>query len=675
MKIRFIAGLLVLILTLSGCGCHFPEQEVVKQMPNLTRLPYAEVKSAYKYQFELVIAGEEYSEDYPEGTIISQAIEAGDDYAVGSAVQQVIVSKGEPPIESQTEITTATTEPAPEPKITLPVIDGSTSTIPLHAYIKTKLLGGNYGENRYNTIHSKTFESFDKLIAGEADVILTVPITPEQRELAENTEGFTLGEEAIALEGFVFIVNPENPVKSLTQKQIRDIYSGKITNWAEVGGDDAEIIAYQRNEMSGSQSYMNEFMGETSLMNAPTTMVISEMGYMVETVADYTNGKYAIGYSVYSYAASRQVSAGNVALLSVDGIMPSRESFIDNSYPLLSQTMLYYNKETADEDTLAFRDYIISDEGQLAVLEAGYIPVKDIETPPIYEVYNEKGTGKEKPASKPEKYSYLYFNSKTLGEVNFLKNKVLEAEIDEYITTDNSCIWNIYNGYFSLYVNSGDYAVWDLFTGEKIEDFSDLFYKDFDIAPIVDEYVLYYIDRVPQYALQQKCDYFGFLGSIDKFNAEQFNIPDDNAYFINGKAISSGLVTCEDSIVSEYRDFSELINYPEMIQNINIPPYDRVDFIINDSDDYHYYYRIRWDEKSPEEVAKINAALIKACDYFDENISELIDGLNQLDYNWDFELTDDGIRFYYLGYEMLFDSEGNFLELNTVELPLWICYH
>jgi phosphate transport system substrate-binding protein len=568
-----------------------------------------------------------------------------------------------------------------EAEISLPVIDGSTSTIPLHAYIITKFGGGNYGENRYYTTHSKTFEAFDKLIAGEADVILTVPITPEHRVIAENTEGFTLGEEAIALEGFVFIVNPENPVKSLSQAQIRDIYSGKITNWKEVGGDDAEIIAYQRNETSGSQSYMNEFMGETPLVTAPTTMVINDMGYMMETVADYKNGKYAIGYSVYSYAASRQVSAGNVALLAIDGIKPNRESFISGTYPLLSQTMLYYNAETTDEKTLNFRHYIISDEGQSVVLEAGYLPVREIEIPDIYAVYNEFGTGKEKPAEKPEKYAYLYYSTDTLSEVNFLKNKELEVEIDTFITDaygektkEDFNIWFIYNCYFSLYVYPDYYAVWDLFTGEKIDKFSDLFYKDVDIAPIIDECVLDYIDGAHPTDLNQKCDYFGFLGQIEKFNVSEFIINDENAYFTISKEIPIGLFLCEDSVVSEYRDFSELINYPEMIQNVNIPPYERADFIIDQPGDYRYYYQIRWDEKPAEEVAKINAALIKACDNFDKQVG-VLETMDQLDYNWDFELTDDYIRFYKVGYEMLFDYDGNFLALNKVETPLWICYY
>jgi hypothetical protein len=474
-------------------------------------------------------------------------------------------------------------------------------------------------------------------------------------------------------------------VKNLTKTQIRDIYSGKITNWAELGGDDAEIIAYQRNEYSGSQSYMNEFMGETPLVSAPKTMVISEMWYMVETIADYKNGKYAIGYSVYSYAASKQVSAGNVAFVAVDGVLPDRESFTNGSYPLLSQTMLYYNKENADEITLNFCNWLVSDEGQKTVLEAGFLPAREIEIPAIYEVYKDRGTGKVKTAGKPDKYAFFYLSTDNLGSMNILKNKELEAEIDAFIidafgekTKEDYCIWSIYNGYLSLHVSpylSPDYyAVWDLFTGEKIENFSDLFYKDTDIAPIVDERVLYYIESAHPYGLMQKCDYFGFLGEIKKFNADEFLIGSENPYFITSKVINSSLVFCEDSIISEYRDFSHLVNNPEIIQTIAIPPYKRDDFIINEPDNYRHYYQIRWDEKTPEEVEQINAALIKACDNFYIHIEE-IDGLNQLDYNWDFELTENGIRFYTIYYEMIFDSNGNYVETNNIQPPLWICYH
>jgi ABC-type phosphate transport system substrate-binding protein len=578
MNKRFIAGLLVFVFGLTGCGSS--EVTETNATPATTTVA----------TFDMSTAAE---------TTTTQAV-------ISSTTTTI------------TTTTAAITEPVPEPEITLPIIDGSTSTIPLHAYIKTKLLGGNYGENRYNTVHSKTFESFDKLLAGEADVILTVAITPEQRVIAENTKEFTLGEEPIALEGFVFIINPENPVKSLSQAQIRDIYSGKITNWKEVGGDDAEIIAYQRNETSGSQSYMNEFMGETPLADAPTTMVISEMGYMVETVADYTNGKYTIGYSVYSYAASRQVSAGNVALLSVDGILPSRESFTDASYPLLSQTMLYYNAETANEDTLVFRDFLISDEGQSAVLEAGYLPVVDIEIPDIYAVYNEKGTGKEKPDDKGRPTEYSFYEDTENLYVEFLADKELEVTVNEWIDANISggfrnTALGIYNGYLSV-VTYGSAAVWDLYTGKKIENFNDLFYKDVPMYPIIDAATLVAVDSDINSYSYLKCDYFGFLGKTEDFSATLFSLPYENAYFTMPMDIPLLLYLEEDSVVSEYRDSQQFIVDGKKQEIIKIPPYERTDFVIESDDRDRYYFQIKSDIMPADEVARINAGLIKACD-------------------------------------------------------------
>jgi phosphate transport system substrate-binding protein len=96
-----------------------------------------------------------------------------------------------------------------------------------------------------------------------------VPISDEQQAAAD-AANFELLKEAVAREGFVFVTNPDNPVKSLTEDELRGIYAGEITNWAEVGGDNAPIYAYQRNLDSGSQTYMNRFMGETAMTTPPT---------------------------------------------------------------------------------------------------------------------------------------------------------------------------------------------------------------------------------------------------------------------------------------------------------------------------------------------------------------------------------------------------------------------
>ncbi len=91
--------------------------------------------------------------------------------------------------------------------------------------------------------------------------------------------------EPVAKEGFVFVVSKDNPVESLTQQQIRDIYSGKITNWSEVGGNDEEIIPYQRNNDSGSQNYMNEFMKASGLIiradNTKNSIIRPQNGLLV----------------------------------------------------------------------------------------------------------------------------------------------------------------------------------------------------------------------------------------------------------------------------------------------------------------------------------------------------------------------------------------------------------
>lgn len=140
----------------------------------------------------------------------------------------------------------------------LPKMDGSTSLIPLEAGVRAALCGISMEEATKQVAHTTTHDSFYHLLNKEVDLIFSVPISDEQKKAAQE-QGIELEQVPIAKEGFVFVVNAENPVDSLTQQQLRDIYSGRITNWKEVGGKDQEIIAYQRNWDSGSQNYMTTF--------------------------------------------------------------------------------------------------------------------------------------------------------------------------------------------------------------------------------------------------------------------------------------------------------------------------------------------------------------------------------------------------------------------------------
>ncbi|MDF2685948.1 MAG: ABC-type phosphate transport system, periplasmic component, partial [Clostridia bacterium] len=111
-----------------------------------------------------------------------------------------------------------------------PKADGSTSTIPLEAAFRSVILGIPVEEAENQVSHATTYGSFYNLMNGECDVIFSTPLSQEQYDYAE----YRKNEPElvpIAMEAFVFVVNINNPIDTLTQQQLKDIYSGKITNW------------------------------------------------------------------------------------------------------------------------------------------------------------------------------------------------------------------------------------------------------------------------------------------------------------------------------------------------------------------------------------------------------------------------------------------------------------
>jgi phosphate transport system substrate-binding protein len=158
-----------------------------------------------------------------------------------------------------------------------PLVDGSTSAEPLNILLACKLLGIDYqweseingwkiepvirdvvnSMNFWKLIRtSQTHQSFINLIEKNVDIILSArAMSPDEKAYAD-AAGVSLIETPIALDAFIFIVNQNNPITTLTIGQIQDIYTGKITNWNEAGRTNAEIIPFVRNENSGSQEQM-----------------------------------------------------------------------------------------------------------------------------------------------------------------------------------------------------------------------------------------------------------------------------------------------------------------------------------------------------------------------------------------------------------------------------------
>lgn len=322
----------------------------------------------------------------------------------------------------------------------LPTIDGSTSTIPLEAGIKAALFDISQEKAETSVVHSTTYGSFDNLIDGKCDVIFSTPLSEEQYKKAKE-KNVELELTPVVYEGFVFVVNASNPVDTLTQKQIKDIYSGKITNWKEVGGNDAPIVAYQRNATSGSQNYMIDFMKDSELMEPVTEFIPASMVGLMDAVAHYDNAENAIGYSVYAYAADMYGNGNEIKFIKVDGVEPTKETMAAGKYPLLNYNYAIYNKDqNADSNVKELVEWILTYNGQLAMINAGYVPIKNIKTEEkVIETYTQKGTGKEKPSNNELALCYYTAENYITEEdnkatgVQGLKDKELEKKINNFI--------------------------------------------------------------------------------------------------------------------------------------------------------------------------------------------------------------------------------------------------
>ncbi|MBQ1440396.1 MAG: substrate-binding domain-containing protein [Clostridia bacterium] len=255
----------------------------------------------------------------------------------------------------------------------LPVIDGALALAPYYEAMTAKLLDVDIEEARTLVLCNNTPSAYQNLTDGTVDMIFCAMPSDEQVQTAKEA-GVTFEYHTILNGGFVFFVNKDNPVKSLTKKQLQDIYRGKIKNWKELGGDDVEIIPYQRNEGSGSQTGLYRFLlPKAAVMKAPTELAIGDMGEIVDAVAHYENSKGAIGYSYYYYVSSMHYT-DQIKLLGVDGVIPSDKTISDGSYPMINQSQIVIRDDTP-EDSMVRKiiAWCQSEEGAKLAEENGYV--------------------------------------------------------------------------------------------------------------------------------------------------------------------------------------------------------------------------------------------------------------------------------------------------------------
>lgn len=266
---------------------------------------------------------------------------------------------------------------------TYPRVDGSTVTIPLSEALAARLMNMSLEEVRPYILHNKTHQAYLNLIEKKTDLIFVTAPSEEELALAE-TAGVEFEIIPVVSEAFVFLVNADNPIAGLTPAELQNIYTGKITNWSEVGGNDLDIIPYQRPVNSGSQTGFLEMVmsgltpdGEVlKPMDPPMEQVVAEMGMLIDAVASFENGAGAIGYSYY-YFVMDMWGAENIKLIEVDGIAPTPESITSGTYPY---TTAYYAVMRSDEPegspARQAVSWLLSEGGQTLAEETGYVRVK-----------------------------------------------------------------------------------------------------------------------------------------------------------------------------------------------------------------------------------------------------------------------------------------------------------
>ena len=264
----------------------------------------------------------------------------------------------------------------------LPRLDGSTSTAPLAVAMCAELLGEN-PEAVEELVHfNKTTTAYFNLLDGYADLLIIGEANEEV--LAHKKElGFTWEKQPFATDAFVFVVNEDNPVESITVEQAKKIYTGEITNWKELGGEDRPIIALQRNAEAGSQTLMEKLvMQGTPMIEAPKDYIVATMGQLMEAVRSYDGSPGAIGYSVYYYAEEMKMAQG-LKLLKLEGVEPNPDTIRSETYPLVNPKYVVIPADAAeDTPNRAMFRWLLSEAGQTVVAKEGYVSIVDVGTYP-----------------------------------------------------------------------------------------------------------------------------------------------------------------------------------------------------------------------------------------------------------------------------------------------------
>lgn len=293
------------------------------------------------------------------------------------------------------------------PDITIenfPIIDGSDSTDPLRDILMCRILGFDYkwerrpftqdpqadikevipeytcSDEEWRRLenvclkHSNTHQSYINLIDEKVELVIAARFISRDERVYADEKVVSLIAEPIAMDALTFMVNPSNPINNLSISQIQGIYTGEITNWKEVGGNDEEIRPYVRNRNSGSQEKF-----ETMVMNGLTIAEFPELQVGLTMMSPYyqlEEDKQGIGFSPFYYY-SVIVDNGSTKAIGINGVEMTKENVQNNTYPYTTEVYAAVRHDI-DRNSTAYKlfEFLTTAAGRMIVKESGYVPMR-----------------------------------------------------------------------------------------------------------------------------------------------------------------------------------------------------------------------------------------------------------------------------------------------------------
>ncbi|HVF72988.1 MAG TPA: phosphate ABC transporter substrate-binding protein [Chthoniobacterales bacterium] len=204
------------------------------------------------------------------------------------------------------------------------------------------------------------------IIDGTAQIGMSSRRAKPAEVSAASGKGVNLKPTIVAYDGIGVIVNAANPIKSLTRKQIEQIFTGEVSDWSAVGGSGGKISIYTRNTSSGTYSDFKELaMKKRDYATGSQKMAGNE-----QIAAEVGRNPNGIGYVGLAY-----IKASGVKVMPIDGVLPSVQSVHAKTYPYARPTFYYTNGE-ANGLARQFFDFTLSGAGQKIVSQVGFVPIQ-----------------------------------------------------------------------------------------------------------------------------------------------------------------------------------------------------------------------------------------------------------------------------------------------------------